>query len=198
MLDRHPMRVLTHLGFGNISFRGTGFVRVRLDTPFLGQREQRLNLREIFDFTPWAVLRVISMRELRNISNLQFQPTWHSCLRLLRYNTPPDETKFAINFETGDIRVSQPLGLLAERYVVAKPYLDRWSREGPAHKVEMYEHRDVAITKFEKHQKQLAGTSGGIFCPLLMSTHDWKVLRFYIAIAPPQGVIYKEKFDLTP
>jgi hypothetical protein len=189
--QEYAMRVLTQFGFGTVisppQFRATR--RVRLDQAFLGEKDQNIPHYEVYPYTPWGVLRTLHVDGVGLVSNLQFLPEKPDPrLYEEKLRAPANETHILFNTEDGTAYSTNALGFATEDFLVARPFIDRWSRDGSPFDVEMYDDKAEAHASFDKSMEFSLG-SVGISAHLLFATNEGKVLRFCIAVLPPQGTI---------
>lgn len=177
------MRVLTHLGFGSMIASKDPAVRVELDHPFLGKREQVFQEKEIFLFSPWALLRVLNISGAGLFSTMQFYPSPEAAWVALGGSTPPDETKIFIDLESLCIGLNRRLHV--EDYLFVNTWVDRWGKE----RGESFEEEKEALSRFEEEQEHLAGAAG-IGVSVLLDIRKRKLLRLFVAVMPPPGIIY--------
>lgn len=189
-------RVITAFGIGTIVEEfSSGFeaVRVTLDKPFLGESQIRMGKNEVFLFSDWAIVKVINIAGHGCFSNLQFCDSQVSAEAMLDFSTPPDETIFFLDFQSGRFRVNHQLGLLARHSIIIKPWVDRWAPE----RTESFNLIAQACEEFLVEKESLAGTTAGIGAFVhLGSEGGGNILGFYIAIPSPQGVIFEKEFEL--
>lgn len=185
------MRVITSFGFGEVENCDGEHAEVTLDEAFLDERKVTLDcISEISLFSPFAVVRVLNVSGAGWLSNLRFHPTSDSCMSIFKQSTPPDETSFFLNLETGDAISNRTLGLLAQDFLWIQPWLDRWDIE----RSETFQDKHTALESFRAHKEQLAGTSGGISANVLLDTQSKKMLHFHLSVTPPQGIIFSKDF----
>jgi hypothetical protein len=190
------MRVITPLGFGEIegsrlpSRLSVKSVEVLLDRPFLGKRQQYFSPPDILPFGDWGVIKILNVIGVGKISNLQFFSSEEEALRYEAGRPPPDETHILINIDHGTATVDQSLGLGAADFLLVHPWVDCWAAE----RGEMFDDREHAAGAFERELESIAGSTG-VSASAMLSTRDGTMLWFYICIAPPQGVIFKRKFE---
>lgn len=177
-------RVLTHLGFGTMIASKDPAVKVELDHPFFGRRGQIFQEKEVFLFSRWALLRVLNISGAGLFSTMQFYPSPEAAWVALGGSTPPDETKIFIDLES--LRIGFNRRLLAEDYLLVNTWIDRWAKEMGA----PFEEEGEAVSFFEEEQKCLAGAMG-IGASALLDIRKHKLLRLYLAVAPPPGIIYR-------
>lgn len=186
------VRVITPYGFGVVSGRelATSSCEVALDEPFLNEKTLRLNPgSEIFPFDVFAVARVLNISGHGWFSNLQFHVTRQEALSRLYLPSPPDETAFFLNFTTGKAEWNRELGVLAGSVLWMQPFVDRWAAE----KTRVFDDQKEALRQFRRNRSLLYGASG-ISASLLLDVKNGAILWFFIAVAPPQGVIFEKKF----
>ncbi len=180
------MRVITHLGFGDsIREDPNDMVVVRLDEPFLGVQDQIFRKDEMFIFTDWALLRVLNISGGGLFSNLQFFPSQQTAQIALMSPSPPDETRFLIDLRSPDVQINQSLNS-SEDYQEIHSWVDRWAPERGT----LYEDGRQAIACFDEDAARLGGATG-IQASLLIDLEKQRLLRFFIAVGPPQGTIYR-------
>ena len=185
------MRVVTQFGFGEAESLNQESVAVILDEPFLDQKRMNLEKGEIFLFSEWAVLKVLNITGHGWFSNLQFYDFQASAEAMLTIPTPPDETSFFLNLQTGRFKVSRHLGILAQHSLIMKPWVDRWARE----RTETFNLISEAREAFRKEKESIAGTSGGIEAFVhLDSEGGGNILGFYLVVPSPNGVIFEKDF----
>jgi len=187
------MRVVTPCGLGNtdedVDF--TGILEVKLDESFAGQEVHELQAgTEVFPFTEWAVVRVLNVSGVGYISNFQFQesPINHS----FPWTFPvlPDEVTFFLELTTGKLIVNQELGLLAQDFMMIRPWVDRWGRE----RAEVFKTREEAIAGFRKELKEVAG-SAGLSSAILIDVQNEKLLSFALFAMTVHGPIYMKLYE---
>jgi len=186
------VRVITPYGFGVIGDHdvASSSDEVTLDRPFLNEKTLRLNrVSEVFPFGDFAVARVLNISGHGWFSNLQFHVTRQDTLSRLYLPSPPDETAFFLNFTTGKAEWNRDLGISAGNVMWMWPYVDRWAVE----RTRVFDDRERALRQFHRKRSLLHGASG-IATSLLLDVENSLILWFFIAVAPPPGVIFEKKF----
>jgi len=186
------MRVVTHLGFGEVENLDEQHISVLLDEAFLGQNPMTLSKEEVFLFSDWAIVKVLNITAHGWFSNLQFYPSKESAEAQLSKPSPPDETTFFLDLESGRFTCNRQLGLLVKGPLWIQPWIDRWTEEQSTPFTYIHE----ALTAFQMAKESLAGSMGIQASALLEREGGGTVLAFYVAIAPPQGVIFEKEFKL--
>lgn len=179
-------RVLTHLGFGCHRHTIGPMTMVYLDDPFMGEHNHQFPNAEVHPFTIHALLRVLQVDGVGPISTMQFYSSTFLMRAAMNIPAPPDESKLLLNLLTGEVQMSK--GVLRDGFVIMRPWVDRWGTDA-------YEHIDYeqnARVQFEAGGATLAG-SMGIWTNVLLDLENGRLLDFFIAVAPPQGVIYRCK-----
>ena len=111
---------------------------------------------------------------------------------MLAIPTPPDETTFFLNLQFGRFRVNRDLGILAQRSLIMKPWVDRWAKE----RTEVFDYISEARKAFRKEKEGIAGTSGGIEALVhLDSAGGGNILGFYLVVPSPHGMIFEKEFE---
>lgn len=193
------MRVVTPFGFGETigleekeTLANQKFITVILDKPFLDQTQMRLEKGEVFLFSDWAIVRVLNITAHGWFSNLQFHDSQASAEMTLTSPTPPDETTFFLNLQSGRFRVNRDLGMLAQHSLIMKPWVDRWAEE----RTENFNLIAEARKAFRKEKESIAGTSGGIEAFVhLDSEGGGNILGLYLVVPSPHGVIFEKEFE---
>lgn len=190
------MRVITRFGFGTVEKLGypDSRVKVQLDEPFFGQETQVLErLGEIFPWGNWAIVRVVSTDRNGIISNIQFYPLRGDAWEELQKPGPSNETKFLLDFETGQTLVNHELGILAQEFIVINPWIDRWAME----RTELFEEEEEAITAFGERLKKVV-SGAGVCASLLLDVREKlrpKLLWLYVLVEGNfKGPIFEKKF----
>jgi len=185
------VKVITHFGIGSVEKFPIEepVATVSLQKPFLNQETITLSRGEVFALTPWAIVRVLNISGRGWFSNIQFHLNSETAKQCLLLPSPPDETTFFLDLLSEDIAVNRALGILAHDFLWIKPWLDRWGQE----ENETFEDRELAISSFQRGKEAIAGATG-VHTQALLDMRSKKVLWFYIAIAPPEGVIVERKF----
>jgi hypothetical protein len=194
------MRVVTPFGFGEtVGLKekeilvNQGPITVILDKPFLNQNQVRLEKGEVFLFSDWAVIKVLNITGHGWFSNLQFYNSKADAETMLVLPTPPDETTFFLNLQSGRFGVNRHLGILAQYSLILKPWVDRWAKE----RTETFKYISEAREAFRKEKNSISGTSGGIEVVVhLDSEGGGNILGFYLVVPSPPGVIFEKEFEL--
>lgn len=186
------MRVITHLGLGEVEDWPSEEtqVTVLLDKPFLGENPILLSKTEVFLLSDTVVVRVLNVTGIGWLSNMQFHDSPMEAREFLIHPTPPDETTFFLDLKSGEFEVNRELGFVVGKVLWLQPWLDRWAPERSR-----YDFGDVypAIKAFENDKKKLAGATG-IHGSMLLDIENSRLVWLYLAVAPPQGVIFEKKF----
>ena len=186
------VRVITPYGFGVIGGHelASHSGEVTLDEPFLNEKTLRLDLvSDVFPFGNFAVARVLNIGGHGWVFNIQVPITRQDALSRLYLPSPPDETAFFLNFTTGKAEWNRDLGILAGNVIWMWPYVDRWAVE----RTRVFDDRERALRQFHRKRSLLHGASG-ISTSLLLDVENGAMLWFFVAVAPPQGVIFEKKF----
>ncbi len=184
--QEETMRVITHLGLGETKNITTDPVRVELTEGFLGERHHLLKKGEFFLFTDRGHIHVINVRGIGPVSNLRFHLSGRAARHFFSVSRqPPNETIISFNLESGTAYCSQPISPEGGDFLILRPYIDRWAMEHSS----IFKTRDEAVAAFEQERNRLGGTEG-IGSAALISPKDGELLRFYICIARPHGVIF--------
>ena len=193
------VRVITSNGFGevlpiNFNHKLDAQVKVELEKKDVLGWRQTFRRRDVYEFGDHMVIRVVSVNGMGVYSNiLPFgQPI--SAHRVYHIAAPGNETRFLLNLVTGKFEVSNQLGLLANRFMHIEPWMDRWGLEPSAVPSSDDDSLDTAISKFDEWERACAGTSGGIFTPVLFDMEEMRILRFAIAVTVNRGVVFSRKF----
>jgi len=186
------MRVVTPHGFGEVESLDEQQISVTLDQVFLEQNPILLDREQVFLFSDWTIVRVLNITAHGWFSNLQFYPSKESAEAQLSMPSPPDETRFFLDLESGRYTCNRSLGLLVNGPLEIAPWVDRWAEERSV------THRliEEARIAFRRDKERLAGSTGIQASALLEQEGGGTILAFYLAVAPPQGVIYDREFDL--
>ena len=107
--------------------------------------------------------------------------------------TPPDETTFFLNLQSGRFKLNRDLGILAQHSLILRPWVDRWAEE----RTETFDYISEAREAFRREKEKIAGTSGGIEAVMhLDSEGGGNILGFYLIVPPPLGIIFEREFAL--
>jgi len=193
------MRVITPFGFGETvgleekeKLEDQKSIEVILDKPFLEQTQMKLEKGEVFLFSDWAVVRVLNVTAHGWFSNLQFHNSQAGAEAMLIIPTPPDETTFFLNLQSGRFKVNRNLGIVAQHSLIMKPWVDRWAEE----RTEIFDLISEARKAFRKEKESIAGTSEGIEAFVhLDSEGGGNILGFYLVVPSPNGVIFEKEFE---
>lgn len=186
------MRVITPFGFGETASLKESPITVVLDEPFLDQKQIGMDKREVFLFSPWAVVKVLNIMGHGWFSNLQFHGSRAEAEMMLDFPSPPDETTFFLDLDSGSFKVNRDLGILAQNSFIMKLWVDRWAKEH----TETFAFISKARESFREEKKESGGTTGGIEAFIhLDGEGGGNVLGFYLLITVPRGVVFEKEFD---
>jgi len=191
------MRIITQFGFGEANVEGGSLsgqkVMVNLDEPFQGQSQIGLWEGECFLFSDWVIVKVLNVAGHGVFSNLQFYASKADAEALLALPTPPDETIFLIDLQSGGFKTNHPLVGLSVQFQYSffmRPWLDRWAEE----RTETFNLISEARKKFRNEVESIAGAVG-ISSLIHFDRYSENVLGFCLVVPPPQGVIFKKEFE---
>lgn len=193
------MRVITRFGFGEaqLSFPARDEnIAVHLDKTFRGGETMDLHrIAEVFPFTDYATVRVINTSSPTKkgpfFSNLQFHLSPTEAERLLSIPTPVDETTLVLNLENGTFKANRTFSVLPEGTIALAPWVDRWAPGPPMAFGDVVSGVEV----FDHVRETFTPASDVISSGILLNILEGRVMRFFIAIGPPQGVIFEKKIN---
>ncbi len=190
------IRVITAFGIGTIvegSLSGHEAIIVSLDKPFLDKNQIRMGEKEVFPFSDWVIVKVLNVAGHGVFSNLQFYTSKADAEVMLTLPTPPDETIFLIDLQSGGFKTNHPLGLFAQpqQSFFMRPWLDRWAKERTTETFNLISEARKAF------RKEIANTAGavGISSFIHLDSQDGNVLGFCLIVPPPHGVIFEKEFE---
>lgn len=189
------MIVLTRFGLGVIpngtSLITPGQVRVELDNQFNGEKTLMMDvMKEVFPYTSEVLVKVLNVCGVGLVSGLQFCQEGEA-VSLLKEKCPAGETRFFLNLATGEMFLSQSLGILVEEYLAIFPWVDRWARE-----LSIWNEEEGSIPeRFEARRRSVTVTAAGISAGCLLNIQKGRVEAFYVICEA--GPVYERLFPIS-
>lgn len=197
------MRVITSFGFGKtnrLPERSGETVEVALEDKKdpLGS-SLTLNSGEVYPFGEDFVVRVVTVEGAGVFSNILPFVDSNAALSFYGMPAPEGETRFFLDLQSGEMRLSRPLGPMVPRYFHLQPFMDRWVTERSAvpnsHSVRSGNDRVKILAAFDEWDQEMAGTSEGIYVPSVLDLKEERILRFSVAVIAARGVVFRRHFD---